>query len=168
MFFVLAVLIIAFALLSTLGISTQYGDNKTTVIAGLGDVRWGIDIRGGVNVTFGAPEDYTDPITSDDLDAAKTIIENRLVSQNINDYEVFEDIGANNIIVRFPWQADDNSFNPEEAVKEIGATAQLTFRMGYSGDLKDDQTYEDLPLVLEGKDVADARVYVNTLPQATK
>ncbi len=161
-FFVLAVLIIAFALLSTLGISTQYGDSKTTVIAGLGDVRWGIDIRGGVNVTFGAPEDYTNPITSDDLDAAKTIIENRLVSQNINDYEVFEDIGANNIIVRFPWQADDNSFNPEEAVKEIGATAQLTFRMGYSGDLTDDQTYEDLPLVLEGKDVADARVYVNT------
>ena len=43
-FFVLAVLIIAFALLSTLGISTQYGDNKTTVIAGLGDVRWGIDL----------------------------------------------------------------------------------------------------------------------------
>ena len=48
-FFVLAVIIIAFALLSTLGISTQYGDSKTTVIAGLGDVRWGIDIRGGVN-----------------------------------------------------------------------------------------------------------------------
>lgn len=161
-FFVLAVLIIAFALLSTLGISTQYGDNKTTIIAGLGDVRWGIDIRGGVNVTFGAPDDYTDPISADDLDAAKTIIENRLVSQNINDYEVYEDLGANNIIVRFPWQADDTSFDPEQAVKEIGATARLTFRYGYSGDLTGDQTYEDLPLVLEGKDVSDARVYVNT------
>lgn len=102
MFFVVAVLIIAFALLSTLGISTQYGDNKTTVIAGLGDVRWGIDIRGGVNVTFGAPDDYAEPITSDDLDAAKSIIETRLVNQNINDYEVYEDLGANNIIVRFP------------------------------------------------------------------
>ena len=157
-FFVLAVLIIAFALLSTLGISTQYGDTKTTVIAGLGDVRWGIDIRGGVNVTFGAPDDYTDPITSDDLDAAKVIIETRLVNQNINDYEVFVDLGANNIIVRFPWQADDNSFDPEQAVKEIGATAMLSFRMGYSGDLEDGQTYEDLELVLQGKDVANTFV----------
>lgn len=157
-FFVLAVLIIAFALLSTLGVSTQYGDNKTTIIAGLGDVRWGIDIRGGVNVTFGAPDDYTEAITSDDLDAAKSIIETRLVNQNINDYEVYEDLGANNIIVRFPWQADDNSFDPETAVKEIGATAMLSFRMGYSGDLEDDQTYEDLELVLEGKDVARAGV----------
>ena len=158
MFFVLAVLIIAFALLSTLGISTQYGDTKTTVIAGLGDVRWGIDIRGGVNVTFGAPDDYTDPITSDDLDAAKVIIETRLVNQNINDYEVFVDLGANNIIVRFPWQADDNSFDPEQAVKEIGATAMLSFRMGYSGDLEEGQTYEDLELVLQGKDVANSFV----------
>lgn len=157
-FFVVAVLIIAFALLSTLGISTQYGDNKTTVIAGLGDVRWGIDIRGGVNVTFGAPDDYAEPITSDDLDAAKSIIETRLVNQNINDYEVYEDLGANNIIVRFPWQADDTSFNPEDAVKEIGATAMLSFRMGYSGDLTEGQTYEDLELVLEGKDVAKAGV----------
>lgn len=157
-FFVLAILIIAFALLSTLGVSTQYGDNKTTIIAGLGDVRWGIDIRGGVNVTFGAPDDYTEAITSEDLDAAKSIIETRLVSQNINDYEVYEDLGANNIIVRFPWQADDNSFDPETAVKEIGATAMLSFRMGYSGDLEDGQTYEDLELVLEGKDVARAGV----------
>ena len=132
-FFVVAILIIAFALLSTLGISTRYGDNETTIIAGIDDIRWGIDIRGGVNVTFGAPDDYdTSTITQDDLNAAKSIIETRLVSQNINDYEVFTDLAANNIIVRFPWQADDTSFDPEEAVKEIGATAMLSFRMGYA------------------------------------
>lgn len=159
-FFVVAILIVAFSLLSTLGISTRYGDNKTTIIAGIDDIRWGIDIRGGVNVTFGVPDDYAanHDVTSDDLNAAKSIIETRLVNQSINDYEVFADLGANNIIVRFPWQADDNSFNPEEAVKEIGATAMLSFRMGYSGDLEDGQTYEDLPLVLEGKDVARAGV----------
>ncbi len=160
-FFVVALLIIAFALLSTLGVSTRYGDTETTIIAGIDDIRWGIDIRGGVNVTFGAPDDYSGEITSDDLDAAKSIIETRLVSQNINDYEVFVDIGANNIIVRFPWQADDTSFNPEEAVKEIGATAMLSFRMGYSGDLEEGQTYEDLELVLQGKDVANAFVGID-------
>ena len=158
-FFVVAILIIAFALLSTLGIRTRYGDNETTIIAGIDDIRWGIDIRGGVNVTFGAPDDYdTSTITQDDLNAAKSIIETRLVSQNINDYEVFTDLAANNIIVRFPWQADDTSFDPEEAVKEIGATAMLSFRMGYSGDLQEGQTYEDLELVLTGKDVDKAQV----------
>lgn len=159
-FFVVAALIMAFAVLSTLGISTRYGDNETTIIAGIDDIRWGIDIRGGVNVTFGVPDDYAanNEITQDDLNAAKSIIETRLVNQSINDYEVFADLGANNIIVRFPWQADDTSFNPEEAVKELGATAVLSFRMGYSGDLEDGQTYEDLELVLEGKDVANAMV----------
>lgn len=167
-FFVVAALIIAFSLLSTLGISTRYGDNETTIIAGIDDIRWGIDIRGGVNVTFGAPDDYTDTITNDDLDAAKSIIETRLISQNINDYEVYEDFGANNIIVRFPWQADDTSFDPEQAVKEIGATAMLSFRMGYSGDLQDGQTYEDLELVLTGKDVANAQVGMDTESTASQ
>ncbi len=159
-FFVVAALIMVFAVLSTLGISTRYGDNETTIIAGIDDIRWGIDIRGGVNVTFGVPTDYAaaNAIELDDLNAAKAIIETRLVNQSINDYEVYVDIGASNIIVRFPWQADDTSFNPEEAVQEIGATAMLSFRMGYSGDLEEGQTYEDLPLVLEGKDVANAFV----------
>ncbi len=161
-FFVVAALIIAFSLLSTLGISTRYGDNETTIIAGIDDIRWGIDIRGGVNVTFGAPDDYTEAISNDDLDAAKSIIETRLINQNINDYEVYEDFGSNNIIVRFPWQADDTSFDPEQAVQEIGATAMLSFRMGYSGDLQDGQTYEDLELVLTGKDVANAQVGMDT------
>lgn len=161
-FFILSLLIIAFAVLSTMGVSTRYGDTEKTIIAGVDDIRWGIDIRGGVNVTFGAPENYDGTITTDDLDAAKSIIETRLVSQNINDYEAYVDIGANNIIVRFPWQADDTDFNPEEAVKEIGATAMLSFRMGYSGELTEGQTYEDLELVLEGKDVSKAYVGVDT------
>lgn len=161
-FFIVAGLIIAFSLLSTMGISTRYGDNETTIIAGIDDIRWGIDIRGGVNVTFGAPDDYTEAISSDDLDAARSIIETRLVNQGINDYEIYEDVGTNSIIVRFPWQADDNSFDPEEAVKELGATAELSFRLGYSGDLEDGQTYEDLELVLTGSDVASAQVGLDT------
>ena len=34
----------------------------------------------------------------------------------------------------------------------------LSFRMGYSGDLQEGQTYEDLELVLTGKDVDKAQV----------
>lgn len=157
-FFIVFILIIVFTVLSTMGISTRYGDITTSYIWGIDDIRWGIDIRGGVNVTFGVPEDYAaeHTITENDLNAAKSIIETRLVSKNINDYEVYVDPTTNGIIVQFPWQSDDNSFDPEEAVKEIGETAMLSFRMGYSGDLDDDQTYEDLELVLSGTDVNSA------------
>ena len=68
-FFVVAALIIAFSLLSTLGISTRYGDNETTIIAGIVDIRWGIDIRGGVEATF-SPADGVEA-TAEQLEAAK-------------------------------------------------------------------------------------------------
>lgn len=159
-FFVVFFLIAAFTVLSTMGISTRYGDTVTSYVWGLDDIRWGIDIRGGVNATFGVPEDYAaeHDITEDDLSAAKSILEARLVSKHINDYEVYVDSATNSIILQFPWQSDDTSFDPAEAVKEIGETALLTFRMGWSGDIEADGTYEDLELVLTGSDVSRAGV----------
>ena len=73
-FFVVAAPIVVFAVLSTMGISTRYGDMETTIIAGIDDIRWGIDIRGGVNVTFGVPDDYAanNQISHEDLSAAKS------------------------------------------------------------------------------------------------
>ncbi len=159
-FFVVFFLIAAFTVLSTMGISTRYGDTITSYVWGLDDIRWGIDIRGGVNATFGVPEDYAaeHDITEDDLSAAKSILEARLVSKHINDYEVYVDPATNSIILQFPWQSDDTSFDPAEAVKEIGETALLTFRMGWSGDIDVDGSYEDLELVLTGSDVSRAGV----------
>ena len=57
-FFVVFLLIIAFTVLSTMGVKTYNGDIKNYYVWGIDDIRWGIDIRGGVNVTFGVPEDY--------------------------------------------------------------------------------------------------------------
>ena len=129
-FFVVFFLIIAFTLLSTMGISTYNGDIKKSYIWGIDDIRWGIDIRGGVNATFKVPDDYAaeHTITEDDLNAAKSILETRLVNKNINDYDVYVDSATRSIIVQFPWQSGDNSFDPEQAVREIGETALLTFR----------------------------------------
>ncbi len=158
-FFIVFAVIIVFTLLSTMGISTRYGDVESAIIWGIDDIRWGIDIRGGVNVTFGVPEDYAseNEITNDDLNAAKSIIETRLVDKNINDYEVFVDPAAKSIIVQFPWQADDTSFDPEQAVKEIGETALLTFREGHNVDsegLPTGVTKENI--ILQGSDVESA------------
>jgi len=157
-FFIVFILIIVFAVLSTMGISTRYGDTKTAIIWGIDDIRWGIDIRGGVNVTFGVPEDYAaeHDITENDLNAAKSIIETRLVDKNINDYEVYTDAATNAIIVQFPWQSDDTDFDPEQAVKEIGETALLTFREGHEVDSEGLPTGQTENIILTGADVESA------------
>ena len=58
---------------------------EKTIIKGADDIRWGIDIRGGVDVTFCAPADI-DP-TEEQMAAAESIIKLRLVNQNITDYD---------------------------------------------------------------------------------
>lgn len=153
-FFIVLVIILAFTGIVFFGVHTQYGDFSTTIIRGVSDIRWGIDIRGGVDVTFTSPSDYD--ATDEEVDAAKSIVETRLVANNITDYEVYVDYGNDKIIVRFPWQAEDDSFDPEAAVKELGATALLTFREGSESSLSDGQTYEDLPLIISGSDVEKA------------
>lgn len=135
-FFVVFILIIVFTVLSTMGISYYNGDIKRSVIWGIDDIRWGMDIRGGVNATFTVPEDYAaeHEITDSDLSAAKSILETRLVKKNINDYNVYVDGTTKSVIVQFPWQSDDTSFDPQQAVREIGETALLTFREKHEVD----------------------------------
>lgn len=141
--FVVVAIIIVFTTLAFFGISTSYGDITTTYIKGVDDIRWGIDIRGGVDVTFTPPEGYD--ATPEEMAAAESIIKVRLVSQNITDYETYVDEAKDRIIVRFPWKEGETDFNPEQAVKELGETALLTFRENQSG-----------PGVIEGKHVKSA------------
>ena len=163
-FFVVFLLIIAFTVLSTMGVKTYNGDIKNYYVWGIDDIRWGIDIRGGVNVTFGVPEDYAkeNTVTEDNLNAAKSIMETRLVSKNINDYDVYVDIATNAIIVQFPWQSDDNSFDPQQAVKEIGETALLTFREKYETDDEGKPTGDTENIILTGADVQSAQAGYNS------
>ncbi|MDO4458537.1 MAG: protein translocase subunit SecD [Clostridia bacterium] len=127
-FFIVAVLILALTFTAIFGVYGQNGDNKTTYIKGASDIRWGIDIRGGVEATF-SPADGREA-TENELESAKSIIEYRMVAQNITDYEIYTDSGNNRIIVRFPWASDEEDFDPEKAINEISETALLTFRPG--------------------------------------
>ena len=86
-FFVVALLILAFSFTAIFGISYYTGDNKTTVLKGISDIRWGIDIRGGVEATFKPAGDVD--ATDEQLESAKSIIELRMVSQGITDYELY-------------------------------------------------------------------------------
>ena len=152
-FFIVAILIIAFAFTAFAGIKYYDGDIQKTVLKGIGDISWGIDIRGGVEATF-KPAGEIDA-TDEQLDSAKSIIETRMVSNGITDYEIYSDYGSDRIIVRFPWKEDDTNFDPVSAVDELAATANLTFR-NPSGEV-----------VMDGSAVESARVGVDTSNQSS-
>ena len=88
-FFIVALLILAFSFTAIFGVSYYTGDNKNTVLKGIGDIRWGIDIRGGVEATFKPANNYD--ATDEQLESAKSIIELRMISQGITDYELYAD-----------------------------------------------------------------------------
>ena len=142
---VTVLLIAVFAFTAFFGASSTYGDVTTTYIKGARDIRFGVDIKGGVNVTF-LPSDGFDA-TDEQLDAAQSVIENRLVALNITDYELYADYNQDSLILEFPWQSDETRFDPEAAIQEIGTTAYLTFREGTSADGQ---------LILDGASVENA------------
>ena len=129
---VTVLLILAFVYTAFFGVSAKYGDVTTTYIKGAKDIRFGVDIKGGVNVTF-VPSDGYDA-TDEQLDAARLVIENRLVALNVTDYELYVDNNSDSLILEFPWQSGETDFDPESAIQEIGTTAYLTFREGASKD----------------------------------
>ena len=148
--FVVAILIVLFSLTAILGVSYTYGDTKNVYVKGASDIRFGIDIRGGVDVTFMPADDVE--ATEAQMTAAKTVIEDRLVGLGITDYESYVDNNKNRIIVRFPWKNDEADFNPQTAIDEIGTTAKMVFRKGSSA------TGEE---ILSGDDVASASAAYN-------
>ena len=148
--FVVAILIVVFSLTAILGVSYQYGDTKNTYVKGASDIRFGIDIRGGVDVTFMPANDMD--ATDEQLSAAKTVIEDRLVGLGITDYESYTDTNKDRIIVRFPWKTGESDFNPQTAIDEIGTTAKMVFRKGSTADGEE---------ILSGDDVTSATVGYN-------
>lgn len=144
-FFAVAVLILIFAWTAFFGVSYQYGDTATTYIKGAQDIRFGIDIRGGVDVTFMPANDLD--ATPEQLEAAKSVIEQRLLALNITDSEIYLDEGNDRIIVRFPWKEGDTEFDPQAAINEIGTTAHMVFRKGDTADGE---------IILEGSEVESA------------
>ncbi len=127
-FFVAFVLILAFALTTVFGVATYNGDIKHTWVHSLEDIRLGIDIQGGVDVTF-EPDEGVEA-TDEQMDAALQVIKLRLTNLSINDSETYVDYNNNRIIVRFPWQSGEDNFDPAAAVNELGQMSELTFRYG--------------------------------------
>ncbi len=135
---------IAVLLIAVLGYVTSAGIHFGNVdIKGANEMRYGIDIRGGVSATY-YPKDYDGTPSADELDVARAIIETRLDAKKITDREVTVNRENGSILVRFPWKSDETEFNPQKAIAELGETAKLTFRD------------EEGNILLEGTDVKNA------------
>ncbi len=176
-FFIIAVFILLMSYAAIFGVYGKNGDLPVTYIKGVNDIRWGIDIKGGVEATFSPAGGYD--ATAEQVEAAKSIIEVRLVKNNITDYELYADNNNDRIIVRFPWKEDETEFDAESAIKEISATASLTFREGkeYSAveyDSDGSPVYKTPTgetasnVIIEGKDIQNAEAVVYTDPQTNK
>ncbi len=149
-FIVVALLIFSFAYLAFFGINDYYGDTEKIYIKGAKDIRWGIDIQGGVEAIFtpDVTEEELANITAEDMVSAETVINTRLVNLNITDSEVYTDNENKQIIVRFPWQSEETDYDPAAAVAELGETAMVQF---YAGSEK-----TGTPLLQGAEDVESA------------
>lgn len=154
-FFVILALILALTYLAFFGIENYYGDIRQVYVKGANDIRWGIDISGGVEAVF-SPDIKDVEITENDMDSAKAVIETRLVNNNITDYEVYADNHNHQIIVRFPWKADESEFDAQSAIQELGETAMLTFCAGQDKTNVILKGSEDIKAAYAGVDPDDA------------
>lgn len=138
---VILLVIAAFLLIAIFGLGSD--------IKGVQEMRYGIDIRGGVEAIFEPAGLEREPEVKE-LETAREVIEMRLDAQNIADREVTIDKESGYIIVRFPWKSDEKSFNPEDAIAELGDMAKLTFRD------------EEGNILVEGKNVTSSSAEKDT------
>lgn len=104
-------------------------------------LRLGLDLRGGVHLVLQAePGKDGAPVTNEDMDKAKGIIEKRVNEMGLSEPIVQTDLAKKRVIVDLAGVQD-----PEKAVDVLRTTAKLTF--------KDPQGN----VVIEGSDLKDAR-----------
>jgi preprotein translocase subunit SecD len=91
-------------------------------------MRLGLDLQGGSQLTIQVkptPEHPT--ITTQDLDAVKTVIENRINGLGVSEALV-QSSGTDRVLVQLPGVND-----PQQAERVLGGTAQLEFREQKAG-----------------------------------
>jgi preprotein translocase subunit SecD len=86
-------------------------------------LRLGLDLQGGAQLTIQVKTTKDVPqITPEKLEAVKTVIEGRVNSLGVSE-AVVQNVGTNQILVQLP-----GVYDPQEAERVLGGTAQLDFR----------------------------------------
>ncbi len=88
----------------------------------------GLDLRGGAQLTIQLqPTEDVQTISEEDLEAAKTVLQNRVDGLGVAE-PVVQTLGQDKIVVQLPGVTD-----PEQAERVLGGTAQLEFRQQRQG-----------------------------------
>ncbi|WP_107670532.1 protein translocase subunit SecD [Cyanothece sp. BG0011] len=88
----------------------------------------GLDLRGGAQLTIQLqPTEDAQTISEEDLEAAKTVLQNRVDGLGVAE-PVVQTLGQDKIVVQLPGVTD-----PEQAERVLGGTAQLEFRQQRQG-----------------------------------
>ena len=132
-----AVLLIAAWTVSFLGIGDKVGN--------LGkELKYGLDINGGVYVLLEADTDEKGADLQQIMNQTKSVLENRVNAMGISEAQVSIE-GTNRIRVEMPGVE-----NAEEAIEQIGRTAQLQFFL------------PDGTLALTGEGISDSQIATDT------
>ena len=132
------------------------------------NMRFGTDIKGGINTTlYPDIKDGKKP-TEDQLKAARAVIERRLDSKRIYDRDITTDTQNGRIIVQIPFKPGEKDFNPQKAIDEIGETALLTFQEVDESLVDENGNYKPTgKVIVEGKHVKNASADPNPQTGAT-
>ena len=83
----------------------KFGDK--TIIKSAKEVKTGLDISGGITITYQAEVEDGQEITAQDLEKSKVVIQTRLEAMNIYDYIIRTDTNTNQINVEIPTNTSD-------------------------------------------------------------
>lgn len=179
-FFIVALLIFALSYGAFFGVTVPYGDLDKTIIKGAKDIRWGTDIQGGVQVTFGPPEGYmakdengkdSAELMDKQMKQCEAIISVRLTNNNITDYELYTDTNYQRIILSFPW-ANGEAKDAEATIADVSENADLMFIEGSPSAIKIsydesgnrtvvDGEGKEAVVICDGSDISNAQAAVD-------
>lgn len=114
-----------------------------------------------VDITFAPSGGYI--ADSGELDAAKDVLEKRLDSLGVREYEL--DIDYSSIQIKLHCLASSVADDPEELSARLCEKAELTFREGALLKLGEGEfvgNYEELPVALDGRDVEQASAFYDS------
>lgn len=121
---ILIFLILVFSIISIFGFSYYVGDNKTTVIRGFNDLKFGTDINGGVKFAVS-------PSSADEAGEIADIIEKRATYYGIKDYELYIQDESKDVVLVLPNDLQ-SVYDAEETAAFLTSRGYVSIRPGYS------------------------------------
>lgn len=98
------------------------------IVKGAKEIKFGLDINGGVTITYQAENEEGQEISPEDLEKSKAVIDKRLYAKNIYDFIIRLDSNTNQITVEIPTNTSDTSVDPLTAIEGLDQTAVIQFR----------------------------------------